>query len=138
MLEKPPSTTMFSPVRKLPAFEEAKSSNAPASSLGWPNRLRGVCRIMFSVRSSVRMDLFCSAGKNPGDKALTRMPKGADACQVLREVDDGGLCGGVGENVRQGRQGRKRRDIDDRAAQFSLDHVLAEHLAGEPHHAGSR
>src|SRR3984885_13092947 len=74
VLEKPPSTTRLVPVTKLPALGDAKNKIAPASSLGSPNRLRGVCRITLSIRSSVRIDLFCSAGKKPGDTELTRMP----------------------------------------------------------------
>src|SRR5262249_23463518 len=69
---KPPSTKKSAPVMKLPPRSDSSNSAAPTSSLGSPNRPIGVCRMIFFTRSGSRILRFCSAGKKPGQSALTR------------------------------------------------------------------
>src|SRR5690625_5498563 len=74
---KPPSTGTTAPVTKEAAFGDASQTTAPDSSSASPYRPIGVCPKMDFLRSSVRILRFCSAGKNPGIMALTRMLSGA-------------------------------------------------------------
>jgi hypothetical protein len=52
---------------------------APTSSSGLPKRFIGVWLMIVAVRSGERIFRFCSAGKNPGQRTLTRTPFGASS-----------------------------------------------------------
>ena len=62
---------------KLPAVRESIRMVAPTSSWGSPKRAIGVFCMIFSIRAGSRILRFCSAGKKPGERALTRTPIGA-------------------------------------------------------------
>src|SRR5690625_3912686 len=87
MLVQPPSTGISVLVTKLDARSEASHTAAPCNSSGFPKRFIGVCLIMEAVLSSLKIFLFCSAGKNPGIIALTLIPWGANSrakkCVIL-------------------------------------------------------
>ena len=118
---------------KLPALGETNSSKAPISSSGSPKRCIGVCRMMLSIRSWSSSLRFCSAGKKPGQMALTRTPLRAELLgDVAREVQHARLRGRIGEHPRQRQVRGDAADVDDRPA-AGLDHVPAEDLAGLEH-----
>ena len=72
-----PSTTSSVPVMNDPARSEARRSVAPTSSRASPKRPIGVWARIEPTRSGVRTFRFCSAGKKPGTRTFTRMPRGA-------------------------------------------------------------
>ena len=81
---KPPSTIISMPVMKEPALLEASRRVAPMSSSALPKREAGVWRRMSSTRDSSRILRFCSAGKKPGTRVLTRMSLSAHSRARLR------------------------------------------------------
>ena len=73
MLVKPPSTGMTAPVTNDDAFSDANQRSAPDNSSGSPYLAIGVWEKIDLRRSSVNILRFCSAGKNPGMIAFTRI-----------------------------------------------------------------
>src|SRR5450759_2230594 len=73
----PPSTGIIVPVTKEDALSDASQRSAPANSSGSPYLAIGVCTKIDFRRSSVKIFRFCSAGKNPGIMAFTRILCGA-------------------------------------------------------------
>ena len=61
----------------LAIYDTMQQITAPISSSASPKRFMGVCRNMSEIRSFERILRFCSAGKNPGARALTRILYGA-------------------------------------------------------------
>ena len=87
--------------------------------------------MIIRVLSASRILRFCSAGKKPGQSALTpHAVRREFTSDVLSQVDHGGFRCRVGEHSRQRNVRRHAPDIQDRSAAARFDHLTAEDLTG--------